>query len=118
MENRRLGFLFGLLGAILLLLAALIALVGGLAEAVVGHDVFRGATAAIGGFVVDLVLALLLGFFALIGSRRSGDMRSASGVILILLALVIWLLIGGGVLLLLAGLMALIAGVLLLLARH
>lgn len=115
-SNRRIAFLFGALGAILLIIGAAADFIGGflfLATGAGGH-----ALGAWGRSVVDIVVALLVGLFAVFG--RSGDRERtlAAGVVLVVLAFVGWFALGlvGEIFALIGVLFALIAGILFLVA--
>ncbi len=115
-RDRRLGFLFALLGAGLLILSGLLDLAGGAVALAVGH-----ADRAL-GFVDPAVLAIgvgvIIGLFAIVGRDRGSDRSVGAGVILLVLVLVGWLLLGfaGGVLTLLASICVLVGALLFLLA--
>jgi hypothetical protein len=113
METKGLGLLFGVLGGILLVVAALLVLVGGAISVLLGHAALRSLGLATVHFFLDVVVAILMIFFAALGSRHASELALAGGVILVLLAFVTWILIGVGVFELLGGLFALIGGVLL-----
>jgi len=104
--------MFGVLGAILLIVAAAADFIGGfvlLAFGSGGH-----ALGAWGRSVIDIVMALLVGLFSVFG--RSGDRERtlAAGVVLVVLAFVGWFALGlaGEILALVGVLFALIAGIL------
>ncbi|HYB79781.1 MAG TPA: hypothetical protein VEG66_08515 [Thermoplasmata archaeon] len=110
--NRGIAFMFGVLGAILLIVAAAADFIGGfvlLAFGSGGH-----ALGAWGRSVIDIVMALLVGLFSVFG--RSGDRERtlAAGVVLVVLAFVGWFALGlaGEILALVGVLFALIAGIL------
>jgi len=116
--DRNLAFLFGVLGALILILAGIFNFFGGfvlLAFGLGGH-----AVAAWGRSLVDLIVGILIGLFASIGRAGGKDRALSAGVILVVLAVVGWLGLGlgGGLLELLAALFALIAGVLYILASR
>ncbi|HTW77038.1 MAG TPA: hypothetical protein VMG14_04650 [Thermoplasmata archaeon] len=115
-DDRRIGFLFGVLAAVLLLVAALLSLIVGIAFLVTGA--FHPAAGSIGASVIEVVVALLIGFFAFLGRGRGGDRSVTAGIVLIVLAVVGWLALGfgGSLLAILASIFALIAGVLFVLA--
>jgi hypothetical protein len=114
--DRRLALVFGVVGALLLILAAVIRLVVGVVFLAAGHG--YDAFGAVTGAVIFFVVGLLIGFFAVLGRSRSGDRSFAVGVILIVLAFVGWLALGfaGSVLAILAAVFALISGILFLVA--
>jgi hypothetical protein len=111
-SDRRLGMLFGLLGAALLVVEGILRAVGGFVSLTFGHG--GRAVGAWEGSVLFFVVGLLVGFFALIGRSGSGDRGLASGVLLIVLAILGWALLGfgTGLFALLGGLLALIGGIL------
>lgn len=108
--ERRLAMAFGLLGALLLVLAGLLDLIRGVVLLALGSGF--SALGTWGASVILIVVALLAGFFASIG--RSRDRSLASGLVLVVIAIVGWLVLGlaSGVLPLLGSLFILIAGVL------
>jgi hypothetical protein len=115
-DDRRIAFILGILAAILLLISALLHFVVG-----VGLLVTSGArlgVGSIGSSVVDVVVALLIGFFSVLGRAPGHDRSVAAGVVLVVLAVVGWLALGfgGELFALLASVLALIAGVLFLVA--
>jgi len=114
--NRGIAFMFGVLSAILLIVAAAADFIGGfvfLAFGAGGH-----ALGVWGRSVVDIIMALLVGMFSVFG--RSGDRERtlAAGVVLVVLAFVAWFVLGltGEILALVGVLFALIAGILFLVA--
>jgi hypothetical protein len=111
-ETRRAGFLLGLLAAVLLLVEALIHFAVGVAFLATGRTL--GGLGSLGGSVVLVVVALLIGFFAFLGRARGADYAMVAGIVLVVVAIVGWLALGfgGSVLGILAGLFALIAGIL------
>jgi len=111
-ELRSIGSLFGLLGALLLVLAGVVDFVGGFVFLALGYG--GHALGAWDRSVVYIVIGLLFGFFAVVGRSGPNDRRVGAGAVLVVLALVGWLVLGfGGELLALLGtLFALLAGVL------
>jgi len=111
-DGRGLALIFGILGALILVVGGVIDFVGGfvfLALGLGGH--------ALGAWyrsVVYVVVGLLMGFFAILGRRGERDRAVAAGVVLVVLAVVGWfgLGFGGEVLALLAALFGLISGIL------
>ena len=114
--DRRLAMIFGVLAAVLLVLASLVRFLVGVAFLATGHQF--AALGAGGEAVIFLVLALLIGFFALFGRSRTPDRSVAAGVILVVLAIVGWLALGfaGSLLAILAAVFTLISGILFLVA--
>ncbi len=115
-EDRRIAFIFGILSAVLLLLAALLSFIVGVAFLITRS--FHPAIGSIGDSIIELVVALLIGFFAFLGRNRGSDRSLTAGVVLVVLALVGWLALGfgGSILGILALVLALISGVLFLVA--
>jgi hypothetical protein len=111
--ERRLAFAFGILGAILLGIAALVSLVDVIGLALQGRSYDR-ISGDLTQFVLDFVLALLVVVFSALGRPRFVGRPVASGVVLIVIAVAGWLVLGldGSLLGLVAGLFVLIAGVL------
>lgn len=109
--DRRLGMIFGLIGAAFLVLAGLFDLVGSVVFLAVGHGL--RALDALDQSIVFIVVGLLIGFFAVLGRVRGGDRTFVIGLILIVLALVGWLALGfgSGVLAILASIFVLIGGI-------
>ena len=117
-EDRRVAFLFGALGAVLLVLDGAIQFVGGFVFLAFGLG-----SHAIGAWersVLFVVVGFIVGFFAFLGHSGPRDRAFASGVILVVLAIVGWLGLGfgGGILELLASVFALISGILYLLSSR
>jgi hypothetical protein len=115
-DDRRIAFVLGILAAILLLIAAVLHFVVGVALLVTGAA--HSGAGSIGSSVIEVVVALLIGFFALLGRGRGNDRNVAAGVVLIVLAVVGWAALGfgGDLLALLAAVLALVSGVLFLVA--
>ncbi|MGI0131467.1 MAG: hypothetical protein ACREDE_07195 [Thermoplasmata archaeon] len=115
MENRierTVGHLFGLVGGLLIVVGGLIAVAFGFANLLVGH-VMAGAGALDEAVVLFVVGALVL-LFAHLGVHAGKDRSVASGVLLVVLAVLGWAVLGLGtnVVALVGGLLALLAGVL------
>ncbi len=117
-QNRRYAFLFGALGAILLVLSALIDFVGGFVFLALGSG--GPAIAAWGRSVVDVVVGLIVGAFALLGRSGPSDRSLMAGVVLVVIAIVGWFGLGlaNGVIALLAVLFCLIGGVIFLVSSR
>jgi drug/metabolite transporter (DMT)-like permease len=110
--ERTLGHLFGLVGGLLILVGGLVALVFGVADLALGHALaFAGAASE--AFVLFVVGALVL-LFAYLGEHGWRDRAFAAGVMLVILAIVGWAALGLGsnVVALIGGILALLAGVL------
>jgi hypothetical protein len=115
MENateREIGHLFGLIGGVLVLAGGLFATAYGVTDLVLGHA--AAAAAALGGAVVLFVVGGLVLLFAHLANHGWEARPVASGVVLVVLALVDWAALGFGpnVLALVGGILALLAGVL------
>jgi hypothetical protein len=117
-EDRRIAFVLGVLAAILLLLDALLHFVVGIAQLITGAVHF--AAGSLGSSIVDIVVAILIGFFAYLGRSRGGDRSMTAGVVLVVLAVLGWLALGfaGSLLAIVAALLALISGVMFLVATR
>ena len=115
-DLRKIAFLFGLLSAVLLIVAGTIDLIGGFIFLVIGSG--SHALRAWAEWVVYVVVGVVIGLFAAIGRGPGNDRAMASGVVLLVIAVVGWLGLGlaNGVLALLAALFCLIAGILYLLS--
>ncbi|MCI4351069.1 MAG: hypothetical protein L3K15_06115 [Thermoplasmata archaeon] len=88
LTERTLGFAFGIAGAVLVAISALVRFVGGFVDAGLGH--LSGAVDAWGGAFVFLVLAGVLGLFAYLGHRRWSARPMSSGVVLVVVSVVSW----------------------------
>jgi hypothetical protein len=110
--ERRLGYGFGLLGGLMILLGALVSLVVGTVDLVVGRPF--GAAGEASAAVVLIVVGGLALFFAYLGHRAWSDRPVASGILLVLLAVVGWAVLGLGanVIALIGALFVFLAGVL------
>ena len=117
-DLRGLAFLFGVLGALVLILAGVVDFVGGFVFLALGLG--SHALSAWVRSVVYVVVGLMFGVFAAIGRSGGEDRKVAAGVILVVLSIVGWfgLGFGGELLALLAALFALISGLLFLVARR
>ena len=116
-DERRLALIFGLLGALLLVLEGVIGLVTGAVLLAFGHG-FR-ALGAWDHALLLIVVGVIVGFFAVFGRSRSGDRSVAAGVILFAIALLGWLVLGlptgllgilGSILVIISGLLFLVSG--------
>jgi hypothetical protein len=117
-EQDRLGFLFGVFAGILLFIGALITLAGGLATLVTSGYSTHVLINTTSRIILEVVIGLLFVFFAAIASRRQKDFSLAGGIILIILSLGTWYVLGLQLFEALAGLLGLIAGILLVLERR
>ncbi|MGA8541930.1 MAG: hypothetical protein WB947_00070 [Thermoplasmata archaeon] len=115
-SDRRLAFIFGALGAVLLVIAAIVRFFLGVVFVATGHGYL--GIGSIGESVIFLVVGLVIGFFALIGRSRGTDRSLAVGVILVVLAIVGWVALGFGssLLALLGAVFTLISGIIFLVA--
>jgi hypothetical protein len=120
LTERRIGYGFGLLGGLLILVGALWNLVLGTVAVVTRHPYI--AVGAYTGTVVLFVVGGLALFFAYLGHGAWRDRSLASGILLVLLAGIGWLVLGLGanVFALIGGLFVFLAGVLYLIepTRH
>jgi hypothetical protein len=111
LSDRRLGGVFGILGAVLIALEGLVALARGVVYLAVGRSgvAYRPFDQAL----IFLVAALIIGLFALLGATRREGRATVAGVVLIVLVIVGWLELGfsAGVLALLGALLTLVAGI-------
>jgi hypothetical protein len=110
--ERTMGHLFGLIGGLLIVVGGLVAAAFGIADLIVGHTL-AGAGAVAEAIVLFVVGALVL-LFAHMGEHAWRDRAFASGVMLVILAIVGWAVLGLGsnVVALIGGIFALLAGVL------
>jgi len=115
-SDRRLGLLFGVIGAVLLVVAAVVRFLLGVVFLATGHGYL--GLGSLGESVLYLVVGLIVGFFAVLGRSRGTDRSLAIGIILIVLAIVGWLALGFGnsILALLGAVFTLISGILFLVA--
>ncbi len=115
-QDRRIGFVIGLLGALLILVNGLLILLGGVVFLALGRGL--RAVGAIDQGLLHVVFAVLAGFFLLLGRARGEDRTLAAGAVLVVLVVVGWVLLGltSGLLPLLGSVLILVAGVLYLVA--
>ena len=115
LTEERVGFGLGLLGGLLIALGGLVSLAMGTADLVVGRAV--GALTASSEGVVLLVVGGLAVFFAWLGRRAWSGRPLASGVLLVVVAVLAGAVVGvGATLLALVGsLFVVLAGILFLL---
>lgn len=109
--DRRIGGIFGLLGAVLLAAEAILDLARGVFDLAVGHG---GITSfPFSEALILLVLALIVGFFSVLGGMRPENHAVVAGVVLLVLAIVGWLVLGlgGGVLAILGAVLMVVAGI-------
>jgi hypothetical protein len=109
--NRGIASVFGILGAVLWLVDAVILLVSGVVYLAVNHG--ARALGAFDSGIVLFVIGLVVAFFAVLGGRRTRDNSVVAGIVLLVVAIVGWLLLGlaSGVLDLLGTIFVLISGV-------
>jgi hypothetical protein len=117
-KPRSLGRLFGLVGGGLIVLAGLITLILGVVDAVLTQNPRLGLSLT-GAAIEEFVVGALILFFALLGGGFQKEYTLASGVILVVLAIVGALVLGfrGDVVAILGALFALLGGILLLVDR-
>jgi hypothetical protein len=110
--ERTLGHLFGLVGGLLILVGGLVALAFGVADLVVSHAL--AAAGALSEAIVLFVVGGLVLLFAHMGEHGWRDRAFATGVMLVILAVIGWAVLGLGsnVVALIGGILALLAGVL------
>lgn len=110
--ERTIGHLFGLAGGLLIVVGGLVAGIFGIANLALGH-VF-GAAGAFAEAVVLFVVGALVLLFAHLGEHAWKDRPLATGVMLVLLAVIGWAVLGMGanLLAIVGGILALLAGVL------
>jgi hypothetical protein len=115
MENtteRTVGHLFGLVGGLLIVVGGLVAALFGIADLVVGHTL--AAAGAWSEAIVLFVVGGLVMLFAHMGEHAWKTRPVASGILLVILAVIGWAVLGLGtnVVALVGGIFALLAGVL------
>lgn len=115
-SDRGLALIFGIIGALLIVVDGLLKVVGGAYYLALGRG--PRALGVWESAVLFLVVGFLMGFFALVGRAGSGDRAVTSGAVLVVLVVAGWLVLGltSGVLALLGSLLVLVSGVLYLLA--
>lgn len=111
-SERTIGHLFGLVGGLLIAVGGLVAMSFGIADLALGRAL-AGAGALSEALVLFVVGALVV-LFAHLGEHTWRDRPLASGVTLVLLAVIGWAVLGLGtnLLALVGGIFALLAGVL------
>jgi hypothetical protein len=112
-SERGIGHLFGLVGGALIVVGGVIAAAIGVVDAALGHGI-GSIVAAWSEAILLFVVGGLVFLFAHLGDHGWKDRAFATGVILIVLALVGWTVLGLGANLvaLVGGLFALLAGIL------
>jgi hypothetical protein len=114
--DRRLGLIFGVIAAVLLIVDAVLRFLVGIVF--LATDRRFAALGSVDSAVIFLVLGLVIGFFAILGRSRAADRSIAVGAVLVVIALVGWLALdfASSVLAILAAVFTLIAGILFLVA--
>jgi hypothetical protein len=112
LTERALGHLFGLIGGALFIVGGVVAAAIAFADMILGHPF--AAMGALGEAAVLAVVGALVLLFAYLGEHEWKERPVASGVLLVLLALIGWAVLGLGVnvLALVGGIFALLAGAL------
>jgi hypothetical protein len=112
MTEQRLGFGFGVLGGVLIALGGLVSLVLGTADLILGRPI--GALNAASEGVLLLVVGGLALFFSWLSHGSWSGRLVTSGVMLILVAVIGWIVVGIGssLLALIGSLFVFLAGVL------
>jgi hypothetical protein len=115
LNEQRLGYGFGLLGGALIALGGLVSLIVGTADLFLGRP--NGAVGAASDAVILFVVGGLAMFFAWLARHDWSARPLASGVLLVVLAVVGWAIVGidASLLALIGSLFAFLAGVLFLL---
>jgi hypothetical protein len=110
--EQRLAYGFGLLGGGLIALGGLVSLVIGAADLALGHP--YGALGAVSAAIVLLVVGGLAGFFAWMGRHDWSARPLASGIMLIVIAVIGWAVVGidASLLALIGSLFVFLAGIL------
>ncbi len=93
-SEQRLAYWFGLLGGVLIGLGGLVSLLLGTADLILGRPI--GALNAAGEGVLLLVVGGLALVFAWLGHRQWSARPVPSGVMLVLVAIVGWVVVGIG----------------------
>jgi hypothetical protein len=115
--DRKVGAVFGLLGAVLLALDGLLDLARGVLYLALGRG--GHAFAPVDQGLILLVVGLIVGFFSVLGGLRPQARATVAGAVLVVIAIVGWLALGlgsdlfailGTVLVLVAGVVFLVAG--------
>jgi hypothetical protein len=112
LTERRLGFGFGLLGGVMILLGALVSVVVGTVDLVARHP--YGALGAVSAALILAVVGGLALFFAYLGHREWSGRPLATGILLVVVAVIGWAVLGlaGNVITLIGVIFVLLAGVL------
>jgi hypothetical protein len=112
LSERRLGYGFGLLGGGLILLGSLVSVLVGVVDLALGRP--YGALSSVSLAAILFVVGGLAMFFAWLARHDWGDRPLASGVLLVVIAVVGWAFLGLGenVISLIGSLFVLLGGVL------
>jgi len=112
LTERWIAHLFGLIGGALVIVGGLVTAAFGFGSLLLGHAF--GGLATLGEAIVLVVVGGLILLFAYLGEHEWSARPVASGVLLVLLALIAWAVLGLGpsILALLGGIFALLAGAL------
>ncbi len=94
LTEQRLGYGFGLLGGLLIAIGGLVSLAVGTADLVLGRSL--GALSAGSEAVVLFVVGGLAIFFAWLGHRDWSSRPLASGILLVVMAFLAWVVVGVG----------------------
>jgi hypothetical protein len=110
--EQRLGYVFGLLGGGLIALGGIVSLIVGAADLALGHP--YGAIGAVSAAIVLLVVGALAALFAWMGRHDWSARPLASGIMLIVIAVIGWAIVGidASLLALIGSLFVFLAGVL------
>jgi hypothetical protein len=108
-EGRGIGFVFGILGALLFVLDALLDLLRGVVWAAYGRPL--AGLGFLSESLLLFVVGVIIGLFAFFGVRGPRERAMTSGIVLIVLALVALLVLGGGILAILGAILALVGGI-------
>jgi hypothetical protein len=110
-SDRRLGVVFGLLGAVLWIVEAILDLARTVYSVALGHG--YAALSPFGEAVLLIVLGLVVALFSAIGRARSNGRNFVVGAVLLAIAIVGWfgLGFGGSLVALLGTVFVLIAGI-------
>ncbi len=112
LTEQRLGYGFGLVGGLLIALGGVVSFAFGVADLVVGRSF--GALNAMSETVILFVVGGLAAFFAWLGYRDWSSRPLASGVLLVVMAVLGWAVVGVGanLLALVGSLFVFLAGIL------
>lgn len=116
--ERRIGAVFGLLGAVLIALDGLLDIARGVFYVVVGRG--EHAYSPFGQAIVFLVVGLIIGLFSIMGAVPREGRATVAGAVLLVLAVVGWLVLGfgSGILAILGTVLVLVSAVVFLVSGH